>query len=81
MFRVFLFFLIFGLIVGGLIFANWEVIKKINKSVIVSIVSLFLALVLLIVIIRFQSAENKYKSGKYLPAHFKDGVLQKEQIE
>ena len=81
MFRIFTFLLIFGCIFGGLIFVNWEVIKKINKSIIISIVSAFIALLFLIYMIRSQSSENKYHKGRYKPAYFENGTLQKEQIE
>ena len=81
MFRIFIFLLIFGLIFGGLIFINWNFVKTIHKSIIVSIIAAFLALILLIFIIRHQSESNKYHSGKYKPAHFDNGILQKEKVE
>jgi hypothetical protein len=81
MFRIFIFLLIFGSILGGLIFINWEIIKKINKSIIVSIIAAFLALIFLILIVRTKSENNEYKSGQYKPARFENGVLKKEEIQ
>ena len=81
MFRVFIFLFIFGLIFGGLIFVNWNFVKTIHKSIIVSIIAAFLALIFCIFMIRSQSESNKYHSGKYKPAHFENGVLQKESVE
>lgn len=80
MFRIFIFLLILSFILSGLIFVNWEVIKKINKSIIISIIAAFLAVLVLIIFVKNQDNE-KYKKGHYKPAHFENGVLKKEEIE
>lgn len=80
MIRFIVFFILFLIFLGGFFVLNWQAIKKIPKNIFYIILSLFLSLLILIIIILNRDG-NDYKSGKYRPAYFENGILKQEKIE